>query len=133
MASYITTLTSTLTHPVSLCYRMPKDETGRANPVLEVSLPARALNVEIAFPNENYYHEFKMQNEHMFLNGKIIEGTATERQAKSLNAENSKKDVEKSRSKVEKSVEKIMETSEERVTIDVEKDDDAGSTRRRRK
>lgn len=126
MASYATTLTSTLTHPIVLCYRMPKEQGQvRANPILEVPLPPRALNVDVVFPNEVYYHEFKMQNEEYFKAGKIIEGKATEKQAIDINAKNSKKETEKSKDKVTKSVEKIKEISKEKVSIEVKKDEEA--------
>lgn len=125
MATYTTTLTSTLTHPIVLCYRMPKDEaSAKYNPVLEVPLMARALNVEVTFPNEVFYHEFKMQNEAYFLAGKIIEGKATEKQAIDNNTKNAKKETEKVKDKVSKTIDKIKEVSKEKVNFKVEKDEE---------
>lgn len=134
MASYKTTLTSTLTHPVVLCYRMPREETDSRgiNPVLEVPLAARALNVEVSFASEVHYHHFKLQNEGMFVSGKIIEGKATEAQAVAVNAKNAKEASSSSRDKVEKAMENIQEASEERVTFEIEKDE-TPTTKRRKK
>lgn len=123
--SYKITLTSTLTNPIRLCYRMPKEQGQvRANPILEVPLIARALNVEVTFPNEVYYHEFKMQNEDLFLGGKIIEGVATEKQAIATSKENALKENAKQKDKIAKSVDRIKEVSKEKVKVELSKDED---------
>lgn len=116
-------LTSTLAHPITLCYRVGREFSGKENnPILEVELPPRALNTKVSFINDTYYHCFKLQNESYFTSGRIIEGKATEKQAVALHKENSEKTQKKIRDKVTKSTETIQELSNEKVNFSVEKD-----------
>lgn len=119
-------ITSTLIHAISLCYRMPSKAGEKANPVLEVNLPPRALLKDVAFPNDDYFEAFKKQNQQYIDNGTIIIGATTAKKAEKAHEQNVKDEKQNVISKIDNTTSKL-ETSAKgakgKMSIKVKKDD----------
>ncbi len=101
------TLTSCLDQPIVMCYRMPSTD-GKPSPVLEVRVEPRTLCQEFSFPNENFYKEFKAQNQSLFDSQKIIEGTKIKGEhAEKISEEIAEKQSKQVAEKIDKTIEKV--------------------------
>lgn len=69
-------ISSTSFNDIILHYRMPSTENkGHINPVLSLTIPARALLCDCAFPSDEHFEEFKKQNKDYIDQGLIIINT----------------------------------------------------------
>lgn len=101
-------ITNTKINALTLCYRMPKaPEQERANPVLEINLPARALLQEVSFPSEEYFNAFKSQVSDYIERGDIIIGKSNEKEAIKKNESNAKIDKGEVSEKIDKNTKQL--------------------------
>lgn len=125
--SYKEKITSTFNHPIVLCYRMPTNSEVK-NPVLEINLAERALLVDVVFPSENHFNEFKLQNAHLIDSGRIILGRTTGTKAEKVYETETLKSQNATASKVDKKIEKLEEvvntnTKKSKFKVEVEKEE----------
>lgn len=119
-------ITSTLTQPFVLFYRMPTGENGKVNPVLEIALAPRQILKEVIFPTEKHFEEFQRQNAFYINSKKIIIGSnVTGSQAQKINADNTKKEqasINAKKSKVVESIEAAGSSGKASLKVDVSKE-----------
>ncbi|EAK7296536.1 hypothetical protein FBF91_05865 [Campylobacter upsaliensis] len=113
--SYKIKISNTLNQEIRACYRMPRSEVSediKINPVLEVTIQPRALLNDIYFADQNYYHQWKLQNQSFFDRGILIEGEVVTEKQILANNEKVMQDNKKSQSdKVESQVNKLEEAA----------------------
>ncbi|EGV1470930.1 hypothetical protein JF110_001655 [Campylobacter jejuni] len=107
-------ITNVLNAPVKAFYRMPQLEGEKKfNPILEVYIQPRALMNEIIFPTEEYFKEWRRQNEHLFTKGYlIIDDKINEKTLKAKVEEVADKDNAVAKEKSNKAVENLQEAAD---------------------
>lgn len=120
-------ITNTLLNALSLCYRIPSKQGERANPVLEVSLPPRALLQSVKFPSQEYFEVFKTQNQKLIDNGTIIIGATTAKKAMDANSKNLEAEKEQVKSKIDRNTQQLQNSASSvkaKMKTEVKKDSD---------
>ena len=139
---YTTKITNMLNQKIVTNYRMPKEnlsatDSVKFNPVISVEIQPRALLNEVVFPNEHFYHHWKLQNEGLFKKGILVEGESllSENQIKDKHQELVKNQSKENKNVIESQVEKIEESAANvNATLhfeEIEASDEKKSRRRR--
>lgn len=118
-------ITNTLMNPLVLCYRIPSAKGERANPVLEVSLPPRALLQDVAFPSQEYFNVFESQNKQYIEDGTIIIGATNAKKAEKMHEDNNKIEKAKVEEKIHKNTNQLENSAtsvKARMNVNVKKD-----------
>lgn len=102
-------ITNTLNHPLNLFYRVPAKKEGDISPLIEVTLPARAMLHEVIFSDDSYFDHFEKQNKAAIDAQKIILGKTSEKQAEKVSNDN----AAKAKGEIKKRKDKVIESFEE--------------------
>lgn len=90
-------------------YRMP----GNNSPILEVAIQPRALLNDVAFPSEVFFEEWSKQNSSFLESGLLVVGSATEKQLKAKQKENTVSAKKAAVEAVEETMGKVQAVADE--------------------
>lgn len=106
-------LSTTSTKNMYLNYRMPSD--GKPQPIQTIFMPSRGLYIEVNFPDENHWEEFKRQHEDLFQQNILFEGTKGVKgdNLQAISKEQKTTQLNAVKTKIDKQVEKLQGIADE--------------------